>query len=100
MRITHPDWLTLPARDYAPSARMAHVLGEHGVHTVCVSADCPNAGECFARGTCTFMILGEICTRDCRFCAVRHGTAGATRSRRAGAGRARCPAFWGSGTWW
>ena len=73
MRITYPDWLTLPARDYAPSARMAEVLGEQGVHTVCVHADCPNTDECFARGTCTFMILGEICTRGCRFCAVGHG---------------------------
>lgn len=73
MRIAHPDWLKLPARDYAPSARMAQVLGEHGVHTVCVHAGCPNTGECFARGTCTFMILGEICTRRCRFCGVDCG---------------------------
>ena len=74
MQMTHPAWLKLPTRDYAPSERMARVLGECGVHTVCVNADCPNAGECFARGTCTFMILGEICTRRCGFCAVHRGT--------------------------
>jgi lipoic acid synthetase len=44
-----------------------------GLHTVCQEANCPNIGECFARGTATFMILGGICTRCCRFCAVAHG---------------------------
>jgi lipoic acid synthetase len=44
-----------------------------GLHTVCQEANCPNIGECFARGTATFMILGDICTRCCRFCAVAHG---------------------------
>jgi lipoyl synthase len=73
VRSTCPDWLTLPARDYAPTARMAAVVAEYDLHTVCASADCPNAGECFARGTCTFMILGSTCTRHCRFCAVHRG---------------------------
>ena len=44
-----------------------------GLHTVCQSARCPNLGECFARGTATFLLLGDVCTRDCRFCAVAHG---------------------------
>ncbi len=44
-----------------------------GVHTVCQSARCPNLGECFGRGRATFMILGDVCTRNCRFCAVSHG---------------------------
>jgi len=43
------------------------------LHTVCESAHCPNQGDCFARKTATFMILGDICTRNCRFCAVKHG---------------------------
>ena len=44
-----------------------------GLHTVCQSAKCPNIGECFRRGTATFMIMGDICTRDCGFCGVKHG---------------------------
>ncbi|GAI83559.1 unnamed protein product [marine sediment metagenome] len=43
------------------------------LHTVCESAHCPNQGECFARGVATFMILGDVCTRNCTFCAVKHG---------------------------
>jgi lipoic acid synthetase len=48
-------------------------LAEMGLHTVCQSARCPNLGECFGRGTATFLILGNACTRDCRFCAMEHG---------------------------
>jgi lipoic acid synthetase len=44
-----------------------------GLHTVCQSAECPNLGECFGRGSAAFMILGDVCTRDCSFCAVAHG---------------------------
>jgi len=52
---------------------MESFLEESGLHTVCESADCPNQVECFARRTCTFMILGDLCTRGCRFCAVSLG---------------------------
>lgn len=52
---------------------MKRLLDRSSLHTVCESADCPNVGECFSRKTCTFMILGSTCTRDCRFCAVHHG---------------------------
>ena len=48
-------------------------MATHKLHTVCSSARCPNAGECWSSGTATFMILGDVCTRDCRFCAVKHG---------------------------
>jgi lipoic acid synthetase len=48
-------------------------VGKNGLHTICVSGNCPNIGECWAAGTATFMILGEICTRACKFCAVRTG---------------------------
>ena len=68
-----PPWL----RPRAPKARQLGALGRElaarGVHTVCQSARCPNLGECFGRGNATFMILGDTCTRDCRFCAVGHG---------------------------
>lgn len=70
---TLPPWLTLPARDLTPLWQMERMLQKRGLHTVCKSADCPNVAECFARGTCTFMILGDVCTRGCRFCAVGHG---------------------------
>lgn len=56
--------------------RYMHVkeqVGKHGLHTICTSGNCPNIGECWAAGTATFMILGEICTRSCKFCAVRTG---------------------------
>ena len=52
---------------------MADVVKRHGLHTICSSGRCPNVGECWGRGTATFMILGDICTRSCRFCATRTG---------------------------
>ncbi len=68
-----PDWL-IPTRPKGPElARLGRKLEGMGVHTVCQSAKCPNLGECFGRGNATFMILGDMCTRDCRFCAVEHG---------------------------
>ena len=73
MLAARPPWLTLPARDLEPLAEMERLLGEHNLHTVCESADCPNVAECFERRTCTFMILGDICTRACRFCGVTKG---------------------------
>ncbi len=68
-----PDWLTLPAPSAEKLDEMKKLLEKGCLHTVCESADCPNIGECFANHTCTFMILGDICTRNCRFCAVQHG---------------------------
>ena len=50
------------------------LLDDTCVHTVCEEAKCPNIGECFSQGTCTFMILGNICTRSCAFCGVTHGS--------------------------
>jgi lipoic acid synthetase len=68
-----PRWLSRPI---APPGRGAHVRGlldELGLHTVCQSARCPNQGECFGNGTATFLIMGDVCTRGCRFCAVETG---------------------------
>jgi lipoic acid synthetase len=72
-KINHPDWLTIPAPSDKTMGRVKRLLDKGGLHTVCESANCPNVGECFANRTCTFMILGNICTRQCRFCAVEHG---------------------------
>ena len=68
-----PPWLKkrLPLSGKVDFVR--GLLDGLGLHTVCQSARCPNAGECFARGVATFMILGDRCTRNCRFCAVEHG---------------------------
>jgi lipoic acid synthetase len=66
-----PEWLKVRLRDVNAVARMRPVL--KGLHTVCESARCPNIGECWGRGTATFMILGNLCTRRCSFCAVPQG---------------------------
>jgi len=65
-----PEWLKRRAPDPAVLARMKRLVDGLALHTVCESANCPNQGECFAQGTATFMILGDICTRNCTFCAV------------------------------
>jgi len=70
---TMPPWLhkRLPASGDVTATRQ--LLADLHLHTVCQSARCPNQGECFASRTATFMILGNTCTRNCRFCAVEHG---------------------------
>ena len=68
-----PPWLTLPVPEGPALDQMKTLLEQGHLHTVCESADCPNIGECFKNQTCTFMILGNSCTRNCRFCAVSHG---------------------------
>lgn len=73
MRSKFPEWLRPAAPKRPQLASLGGELAAAGVHTVCQSARCPNLGECFGRGTATFMILGNACTRDCRFCAVNHG---------------------------
>jgi len=69
-----PDWLRVKAG--SPSTRfyeIKNILREHRLHTVCEEATCPNIGECFGKGTATFMIMGDTCTRRCTFCDVAHG---------------------------
>jgi lipoyl synthase len=65
-----PAWLTSSKVGARKTRELTRYLRAHNLHTVCESARCPNRGECFERGTATFMILGEICTRNCTFCAV------------------------------
>jgi lipoyl synthase len=69
-----PDWLKVRFPGGANYARIDRYHREQGLHSVCRSAACPNQGECWNRGTATFMILGERCTRDCAFCNVAAGT--------------------------
>ena len=71
-----PDWLRIrpPSSDKYDIVKRA--LAERGLNTVCASAKCPNAFECWDHGALTFMILGNVCTRACRFCAVAHGRMG------------------------
>lgn len=66
-----PDWLKVPIPSGPTVARLEKVLRDRGLHTVCEEARCPNMGECWAGGTATFMVLGDTCTRGCRFCAVK-----------------------------
>jgi len=68
-----PPWLKKRIPPFQDLQRVKSILDETDLHTVCEEARCPNLGECFARGTSTFLILGKICTRDCGFCAVGHG---------------------------
>jgi len=68
-----PDWIRAPAPGGERFDAVRHTLRQHGLHSVCEEASCPNIGECFGGGTATFMILGDICTRRCPFCDVAHG---------------------------
>ena len=65
-----PEWLRRPIAQPGRATTVAHILDELQLNTVCQSAKCPNRGECFASGTATFLIMGDACTRGCRFCAV------------------------------
>ncbi|WP_300903915.1 lipoyl synthase [uncultured Alistipes sp.] len=68
-----PDWLKIRLHRSDEFARVRKIVEERGLHTICSSGKCPNQAECWSRRTATFMILGEICTRGCRFCATRTG---------------------------
>ncbi|MGH8678931.1 MAG: lipoyl synthase [Burkholderiales bacterium] len=68
-----PDWIRVRLPSSGTFYDVKQILREHGLHTVCEEASCPNIGECFGKGTATFMILGDLCTRRCPFCDVSHG---------------------------
>lgn len=68
-----PPWLKVRSFSGAGYDRVNRLLAELGVNTVCQAANCPNRGECFNRNTATFLILGPVCTRNCRFCDIRSG---------------------------
>jgi len=68
-----PSWLKVKAPGGENYARLKGLMKELDLHTVCEEAHCPNVGECWQHGTATFMILGDVCTRNCGYCAVSHG---------------------------
>ncbi len=68
-----PDWIRVKAGNSQTFYEVKRKLRDHQLHTVCEEASCPNIGECFGKGTATFMILGDLCTRRCPFCDVAHG---------------------------
>lgn len=68
-----PPWLKVKAPGGPNYIRLKHLMRELDLHSVCEEAHCPNVGECWEHGTATFMILGDVCTRNCAYCAVAHG---------------------------
>ena len=72
-RVRRPEWLKARIPGGENYARLKNIMSTHNLHTVCEEARCPNMGECWNNGTATFMILGDVCTRSCGFCAVKTG---------------------------
>jgi len=72
-RLKKPEWIRARAPSSPRFYEIKKILREHRLHTVCEEASCPNIGECFGKGTATFMIMGDVCTRRCPFCDVGHG---------------------------
>lgn len=68
-----PDWLKVKLPRGFKTTQVVGLLNEHGLNTICSSGMCPNKGDCWGRGTATFMIGGDVCTRNCKFCNVKGG---------------------------
>ena len=68
-----PKWMKMNMPKGESYSKVKNLVNNYGLHTICSSGNCPNIGECWNRGTATFMILGNICTRKCKFCAVPNG---------------------------
>lgn len=73
LRVKKPSWLRVKLPIGESYRKVRALVDEHKLHTICQSGSCPNMGECWGEGTATFMILGNICTRSCGFCAVQTG---------------------------
>jgi lipoic acid synthetase len=71
----HPDWIKVRAPSSPEFFQTKELLKRMRLHTVCQEAGCPNIGECFSHRTATFMLMGDVCTRNCPYCAVTHGRA-------------------------
>lgn len=69
----HPDWLKVEIPSGKEYHRMKSLLASSRLHTICEEAKCPNIAECFSKGTATFLILGDVCTRNCTYCNVKKG---------------------------
>ena len=99
--LPRPAWIRARAPQGPAYERLRGLMRGLELHTVCEEAHCPNLGECWSRGTATFMILGDVCTRACGFCAVKTGLpGGAARPGRAAARRPRRWRAWGCATRW
>lgn len=72
-RVKKPDWLKVSLASTGNFTEVKKIVQQHHLHTICTSGKCPNICDCWARGTATFMILGEICTRSCKFCNTLTG---------------------------
>lgn len=68
-----PDWLKIKIPAGKEYVQVKEIVNRHKLHTICTSGMCPNMAECWGRGTATFMILGDVCTRSCKFCATKTG---------------------------
>ena len=68
-----PRWMKMQMPKGESYSKVKNIVNHHKLHTICTSGNCPNIGDCWNRGTATFMILGEICTRSCKFCGVKTG---------------------------
>jgi lipoic acid synthetase len=68
-----PDWLKIKVPSGKEYVRVKEIISRHKLHTICSSGKCPNMAECWGLGTATFMILGDVCTRSCKFCATKTG---------------------------
>ncbi len=90
-----PDWLSITPATTEKYNEIRETMRSFGMHTVCAEAHCPNTSECWSAGTATFMILGDVCTRGCRFCTVGKGTAGTNVDGREPAKLARVIQKWG-----
>ena len=74
LMVRKPDWLKISLPQGKQYLDVREIIARKGLHTICVSGKCPNLSECWGRGTASFMILGDICTRACRFCSVKTGS--------------------------
>ncbi len=73
IRLSKPEWLKIRLHSDPSYAEVERIVKEHSLHTICSSGMCPNKAECWSRRTATFMLMGEVCTRNCRFCATQTG---------------------------
>ena len=74
VRTKKPDWIRVKLPIGKKYTQLRSTVEKNNLHTICVSGNCPNMGECWTEGTATFMILGNICTRSCGFCNVQTGS--------------------------
>ena len=72
-RVRKPEWLKISIGANERYTETKRIVESHCLHTICSSGRCPNMGECWGKGTATFMIAGDICTRSCKFCNTRTG---------------------------